>query len=155
ENGKTYFYRVSSVDAGGRESRPGRIVRTQPRSPDAPIVSAIDARHVELAWQPHPDKDVVGYDVYRGVAAVQTVRRGTPAPWSDNDPEYTQPQVVAVTDIVDLRKLNDAPVAGLEYADRGVDLAQPGAASGDYRFAVYAYVIRAVNRLGTSSGPSP
>jgi hypothetical protein len=155
ESGKTYFYRVSSVDADGQEGRSGRIVRTQPRVPGAPVVSVIDARHVELTWQPHSAEDVVGYDVFRGVATVQPVRRGTPAAWTDNDPEYAEPQVVAVTDIVDLRKLNDSPVDGTTYKDDGVNLTKPGAASGDYRFAVYAYVIRAVNRLRTSSGPSP
>jgi hypothetical protein len=155
EAGRTYFYRVASGDAAGREGRPGRIMRTQPEVLGAPVVSVIDAQTVEVSWKPRPDDDIVGYDVYRGIAAVQTVRRGTPAAWTDNDPEYAEPQVVAVTDIVELRKLNDAPVAGAEYADHGVDLTQPGAASGDYRFAVYAYIVRAINRLGTAGGPSP
>ena len=60
---------------------------------------------------------------------------------------------MAVTDITDLRKLNDTPVAGTEFVDTGVDLA---ARHGGRRLPVGGVrASRAVNRLGTSSGPSP
>lgn len=153
--GKTYFYRVRSVGAQGRESRPSPIARTQPRVPPAPVVSVVDARRIELSWKRHASEDVVGYDLYRGKAAVQAVKRGKPSAWTDNDPEYAEPLVVAVTDITDLRKLNDAPLAATEYVDTDVDITKRETSPEDYRFNVYAYVVRAVNRLGTSSGPSP
>lgn len=153
--GKTYFYRVRSVDAQGRESRPSRIARTQPRVPSAPVVSVVDPRRIEVSWKPHLDEDVIGYDVYRGKAAVQAVKRGKPSAWTDNDPEYAEPMVVAVTDITELRKLNDAPLAASEYVDTAVDLTKRETTPDEYRFGVFAYIVRAVNRLGTSSGPSP
>jgi len=36
-----------------------------------------------------------------------------------------------------------------------VDLSNPASESAGYRFKVYAYIVRAVNRLGAESGPSP
>ena len=35
-----------------------------------------------------------------------------------------------------------------------VDLTRKGPESADHRYSVYAYIVRAVNRLGTESGPS-
>jgi hypothetical protein len=152
--GKVYFYRVKAV-AGTAEGRASALVRTQPRVLLDPVVSVLNARRVEITWKPHPAKDVAGYNVYRGQVSVATVKRGKPAPWRDNDPAYPEPVVVAVKDITGLRKLNAKPLADTRFVDTGVDLGKKGAESGDYRFAVYAYVLRAVNRLGTESGPSP
>jgi hypothetical protein len=36
-----------------------------------------------------------------------------------------------------------------------VDLTRKGPEAADYKYAVYAYIIRAVNNLGVESGPSP
>ena len=78
-----------------------------------------------------------------------------PKPWRDNDPEYPEPVVTSVKDITDLRLLNDRPLDGTRFVDTQVDLTRRPPESGDYGLAVYAYVVRAVNRLGTESGPSP
>jgi hypothetical protein len=59
-----------------------------------------------------------------------------------------------VTDITGIRKLNDALLTGLSFTDR-VDLSKPLPESKGYKHAVYAYLVRAVNRLGVESGPSP
>jgi hypothetical protein len=39
--------------------------------------------------------------------------------------------------------------------DDSIDLAKPGPESADYKFAVYAYIVKAVNMRGGESGPSP
>src|SRR5262249_40085083 len=46
------------------------------------------------------------------------------------------------------------PLTEPTFAD-AADLTAKGAESADYKFAVYAYVVRAVNHLGVESGPSP
>ncbi len=144
EAGKTYFYRVG-----------GGTARTQPRVLLKPVVSVLAADKVEVGWNAHPAKDLAGYNLYRGVVSVATVKKGSPGAWKDNDPEYAEPQVVAVRDITGLAKLNDAPIAATSFTDTKVDLSKKGPESGDYKHAVYAYIVRAVNRLGVESGPSP
>jgi hypothetical protein len=150
EAGRIYFYRVSA-DGGP----PSFSARTQPRVLLRPIVSVLAADRVEVAWDAHPASDVVGYNIYRGVAGVAAVKKGEPGPWRDNDPEYAEPRVVSVRDITNLARLNAELVAATSFTDTGVDLSKKGPESGDYRWAVYAYVVRAVNRLGVESGPSP
>jgi hypothetical protein len=154
-SGKTYFYRVAAVGPGGVESPQSVSVRTEPRVLLKPLVSVLAPDKVEIAWNPHPVKDLVGYNLYRGTVSVATVKKGSPGAWKDNDPEYKTPQVVAVRDISNWAKLNDGPISGTAFTDSRMDLGRPGPESGDYRYAVYAYVVRAVNRRGTESGPSP
>ena len=151
--GSVYFYTVTAVKAGA-ESPASDRTRTQPRVLLEPIVSVLSEKEVEVAWQKHPAEDVVGYNVYRGIASVRTVKKGSPGAWKDNDPEYAEQEVVQVRDVVKLQKLNEQPLTATSLADR-VDLAQRLPESEDYRFAVYAYIVRAVNRLGVESGPSP
>jgi hypothetical protein len=141
EAGKAYVYRVEGCFKG----------RAQPRVPAAPVVSVLAADGVEVRWTPHPAKDVAGYNLYRGRASVRTVTKGAPAAWKDNDPEYAAPQVVGVKDLAGLEKLNAALLTETRFEDR-VDLSKK---EGDYAWAVYGYVVRAVNRLGVESGPSP
>jgi hypothetical protein len=119
-----------------------------------PVVSVMSSDEVLIAWKGHPADDVVGYNLYRGLAKVKAVKQGTPSAWRDNDPEYAEPLPVQVRDLVDLRKLNDRPLTEPRYVDR-VPLAPPGPESDGYQYSVYAYIVRAVNQLGTESGPSP
>lgn len=121
----------------------------------APVVSILAANKIAVKWPAHPAKDVIGYNVYRGLVSVRTVQKGTPQPWRDNDPEHPEPLVVAVKDITDLRKLNDKPLAPTSFTDTATDLTKKGPEAADHRYAVYAYVLKAVNALGTESGPSP
>lgn len=153
--GQLHFYAVKAVGPGGAESNAGGTVRTQPRVPAQPVVSVPASDKIEVSWSAHPAPDVVGYNIYRGLATVAAVRRGEPAAWRDNDPEYPEPVVTGVKDITGIRKLNDKPLTETSFSDTAVDLTKRGPESGDYKYAVYAYVIRAVNRLGTESGPSP
>ena len=162
---QVYSYRVQAVVDG--EAGPSSLrVRTQPRVAIQPVVSVLAGDHVAIAWNRHPDADVVGYNLYRGLAKMKSVKKGTPTAWRDNDPEYDQPLPVQVRDIVDLQKLNDRPLTDTRYVDR-VHLTRSGTRrpdgstlavapeSDEYKFAVYAYVVRAINKLGTESGPSP
>jgi hypothetical protein len=153
--GKTYFYRVSAVDAGGSESELSLSARTQPRVLGRPIVSVLAKDKIEVSWNAHPAADIAGYNVYRGLVSVHTVKKGTGQPWRDNDPEYPEPLVKGVADITNIVKLNEKPIAGTSLQDTKADLTAKGPESGDYKYAVYAYIVRAVNRLGTESGPSP
>ncbi len=153
--GEIHFYRVTLINQAGRESRPSRLARTQPRIPAAPIVSVMATDRVEIDWAKHTATDVIGYNLYRGTVHVDTVRRGQPKAWSDNDPEYNAPVVVAINDITDLRKLNDDPLTATRFVDSKIDLTKRPASSKNYKYAVHAYIVRAVNSLGVESGPSP
>jgi fibronectin type 3 domain-containing protein len=152
--GQTYFYTVRAVAADGTEGRDSGRARTQPRVLLKPIVSVLAADKVEIAWHKHPAKDVVGYNVYRGLVAVRTVKKGTPAAWKDNDPEYAEPLPVEVRNLTGIKKLNDKVLTDTVFTDH-VDLGNPGDESNGYKYAVYAYIVRAVNQLGVESGPSP
>src|SRR5262249_58353590 len=109
---------------------------------------------VQVSWNKHPAKDVAGYNVYRGLVAVRTVKKGTPSAWKDNDPEYAEPLPVEVRNITGIKKLNTKLLTDTAFTDQ-VDLANPPDESNGYKYAVYAYIVRAVNHLGLESGPSP
>ena len=149
EKGRVYSYGVRAKDG-----RQGPRARTQPRVLLRPTVSVRGKNKVEVRWNAHPAPDVAGYNVYRGTVSARTVLKGKPQAWRDNDPEYDAPRIAGVTDITDLRKLNDVPITDPSYED-SVDFGAKGPESGDYPWAVYAYIVHAVNRLGTESGPSP
>jgi hypothetical protein len=158
--GKVYIYTVRAVGVNGQESRDSSKARTQPR-PIAHLSAVPDGpREVGLYWtNPRdPHWDAAAFTVYRGVVHVAT-NAGSKGSWGSNDPEYSEPVVDRVIDITGIKKLADlknyAPILSLpDYAD-SVDLTRKGAESADYKYAVYAYIVRAVNRLGTESGPSP
>jgi hypothetical protein len=145
---------VWAVRPDGGESRPSLQARTQPRVVGTPVVSVLAADKVEVTWPAIAAKDVVGYNIYRGVVSVDTNTTSRGA-WGANDPDYSEPVVDRVRDITELKKLNDAPLAACRFLDTGVDLNRKLPQSADYRWAVHAYIVRAVNRLGTESGPSP
>jgi fibronectin type 3 domain-containing protein len=153
--GKVYFYTVRAVGSDGGESRNSLRVRTQPRVPSPPVVSVLAADKVEVSWKAHPDGDVAGYNVYRGTALMRAVKKGTPAAWKDNDPEYPEPLPVEVRDLTDLQKLNDKLVTMTAFTDTKVNLARKDPEASEYKYHVHAYIVRAVNQLGTESGPSP
>ena len=152
--GKVFFYAVKAVGNDGQEGAASFRARTQPTVPAAPVVSVLAVDQVEVRWATHPAKDVKGYNVYRGLATVRTVQKGTPSDWKDNDPEYAEPLPVEVRTISNIQKLNDQLLTGTTFLDK-VDLRSKGAEVADYKYAVYAYIVRAVNQLGAESGPSP
>jgi hypothetical protein len=154
EAGKAYYYQVRAVGADDREGRPSNQARTQPRVLGSPVVSVVAVNKIGVRWPASPAKDVVGYNVYRGLATVgtSTTLKGS---WGYNDPEYAEPVVDRVQDITGIEKLNAQPLPAPQFLDDQVDLSRKGSQSADYKYAVYAYLVRAVNRLGVESGPSP
>jgi hypothetical protein len=148
------LYVVRAVDGKGIESDDSSRARSAPRVALKPVVSVLATDQIEITWDGHPAKDIAGYNLYRGVVTVRTVKKGEPKPWRDNDPEYDEPRVAEVADITGIEKLNGKLLTNRSYTDR-VDLAKAPAESKDYKYAVYAYIVRAVNRLGVESGPSP
>lgn len=153
-SGHACFYAVKSVAPDGSSGELSGHARSQPLVPAAPVVSVRAANRVEIKWPAHPAKDVAGHNLYRGVVSVKTVRKGEPGAWKDNDPEYAEPLVVKVTNITDLKRLNAGLLHETTYTD-AIDLTRKGPEAADYKFAVYAYILRAVNQLGVESGPSP
>ena len=152
-SGKTYFYRVQTVAVDGAVSPPSMQARTQPRVLIEPVVSVLADNKVEVNWAVHPATDIKGYNVYRGLVSVRSLLKGAPGS-RDNDPEYSQPLPVEVRDITDIRKLNDLPLTSTQWTDN-VALRKVDPAEEEYRFHVYAYIVKTVNNLGTESGPSP
>src|SRR6185295_17200954 len=123
--GKAYFYTVKAVATDGVESDSSFRARAQPRVAPQPIVSVLATNRVEINWAAHPAKDVAGYNLYRGIVSVKTVKKGEPAAWKDNDPEYSEPALVKVTDITKITKLNSAPMQSTTFSDN-VDLTRRG-----------------------------
>ncbi|MFW6163919.1 MAG: hypothetical protein ACODAJ_14210 [Planctomycetota bacterium] len=168
KQGVLYHYQVrgKTLNAAGAESF---VVRAQPRVVTDLVVSAVAPKRVELTWPKAEARDVVGYHVERAdVAAYSTdeVTRLRIVPGNDlavgrikaigpfqrltlqpvEEPGF-------VDETVDLRggqKSIADPIGGSPLREKDVD-----AAGKPYRFAVYAYCVRAVNRLGVESGPSP
>jgi hypothetical protein len=145
------LYMVRAVDETEREGDDSPRARSSPRVAVKPVVSVLGRNRIEVSWNRHPAKDITGYNLYRGVVTVRTVKKGEPKPWRDNDPEYDEPRVA---DIKGIEQINGELLTSLSFTDR-VDLSKPLPESKNYKHAVYAYVVRAVNRLGVESGPSP
>jgi hypothetical protein len=110
---------------------------------------------IEVRWDKHPAPDVAGYNVYRGVVTMRSVKKGEQKAWRDNDPEYDDPVPVELRDITDLHKLNEKPLTATTFTDMKAPLAVKDRDPAAYRYHVYAYIVKAVNKLGTESGPSP
>lgn len=165
------FYAVTALDAQGVESERSAPVRAQPRIVEDAVVSVLGARRVELAWKPSAEPDVVGYHVERAPVEVYTedqLRRLK----AQTEP-LAEPSLGAIRRIGAFTRLTGAqPLRAPQFSDTSIDLEKPAAVTGaplydrsfaneqldpagqPYRFAVYAYRVRAVNRLGVESGPS-
>ncbi|NQT81966.1 hypothetical protein HQ563_03025 [bacterium] len=169
KRGTIYFYKI-------RASRDGQLsaesvkVRTQPAIVEDAAVSVLSEWQVELHWAPPQRDDVVGYFVERALVEV----------WSEDQLKrlksrlrpMAQPAVGAIRRIGRFTRLTPEPGKGSKFVD-AINLTSlrdiqetpiwesrlsrehldPEGKS--YRFAVFAYRIRAVNSLGVESGPSP
>jgi hypothetical protein len=135
------------------------------------VVSVLTPQRVEITWTAPNGMDVSGYHVER--AAVEV--------WSDDQlqrlkqrtPPMAEPVVGAIRRIGPFRRLTAQPVTHTSFVDTQLDLTQPQLVDGEpsydrplhaehldeagreYRRAVYAYRIRAVDRSGQEGGPSP
>lgn len=146
-------------------------VRPQPRIVEDSIVSVVSSKEVRLSWKPPISKDAVVYHVERAAVEVysedqiQRLKKDT-APLAD-------PSVGAVKAIGPFVRLTKSPLKETKFTDDTLDLTKPASPGEEtetvrkfqadqldaegkpYRFAVFAYRIRAVNGLGVESGPSP
>jgi len=154
EKREVYFYAVRAVTAEGRVSTEGSKARTQPRVVPEVAAAVLRADQVRVAWRASSELDLAGYNIYRGVVSVAT-NTAMAGSWGFNDPAYPAPVVDKALDIRGIEQLNEAPVTDTAFIDTQVDLTTKLPESADYGWGVYAYIVRAVNRLGTESGPSP
>lgn len=77
--GVQYFYRVVAVDGDGRESAPSNPIAAvpfdnEPPPPPVDVTATVEARRLQVRWQPPEDPEVMGYHVYRGEDASTLVR---------------------------------------------------------------------------------
>jgi hypothetical protein len=141
--------------------------RTKPRTPEDVVVSVISAKEVEVTWKVPPKaKDVLfaadkplTYVVER--ARVEVLTEDQLKRLKSRTPTLDEPSVGAFTAVGEFRKVTEKPVEGFAFVDRSVnleekaDLGKPiwsrdfGKEERDetgkaYRFAVYAYRVRAL-----------
>ncbi len=69
EKGKEYRYRITEVDKSGNESKPSREVMIVPTdvtapAPPAGLKAEVERWGVRLLWEPSPEDDVIGYNIY-------------------------------------------------------------------------------------------
>ncbi len=144
--------------------------RNKPPLVEDVIASVRSATKVELRWPASKAAGVVGYVVERAPVEVFTedqiirLRKDT-AP-------LEKPSVGAIKAIGVFSRLTPRPILGTEFTDILIDLKQQAPLSDEqyrhrfagsqlfdtakpYRFAVYAYRIRAVNKTGVESGAGP
>jgi len=166
-----YHYVVHAVDANGYESAESAKALTQPQIVEDVVLSVLSAKEIELNWKSPAGDDVSGYHIERAVAEVLTEDQLLRL--KSRTPPLPTPSVGAIRRVGRFACLTETLVEGTKFTDTTVDLTKPETAPGEpiyerrfyaehldeggepYRFAVYAYRIRAVNALGVMSGPSP
>lgn len=149
----------------------------KPKPPASPalvedvVVSVINHNQVQVAWKPQAREMPIGFHVERAAVEVWTEDQLTRL--KRNTPPLKQPSVGAIRRIGPFKRLTRNPVRESSYQDRSVDFRRPEPTEGeavfeqdlhaehldqidrDYRFAVFAYRVIAVDRAGKTSGPSP
>jgi hypothetical protein len=158
DSNEIYFYQIKTVK-NNIESEPSFFVKSQPQFMKKPIVSVLSTDHVKISWNSHDAEDVIGYNIYRGIAEIYTSNTISDAHYvtkkcAYTDPIFDEPVIDNVHNVKDIIKLNSEPITNLFYDDFSVDLNNKGEESGDYKYAVHAYIIKAVNKLDVESGPS-
>jgi hypothetical protein len=169
--GKVYFYCVRAVTRHEQESSDSPKVRTQPRVVEDAVVSVLTPREVRLSWDPPLGGDVAGYHIERANVEVfsdDQIRRLK----QDTEP-LAESSVGAIKAIGRFARITEGLVKDTVFIDTSVNLTRPLTVGPDsdyiarfrpdqleaqgkpYRYAVYAYRVRAVNALGVESGASP
>ena len=181
EKKKLYYYRVAALDEGGHAGHESLLARAQPRAMDRLAVSVLGEKQVEVSWPAHEAPDVVGYIVERADVEVYTADQlAFIANHEDKKSREGPPPVGAVKAMGEFIPVGAEPMKATVFLDRTADLTdterrveEPAyelrhygmryeekkdlfdEEAEPYRFAVYAYRVRAVNALGVRSGPSP
>ncbi len=131
ERGKVYHYKLKVRD------RFTYALRAQGPVPPCPMVVPRSPKGVEVSWPASLEKDVVGYHLYRAEVQVRPV---------------SQTAADRITGFGPVVKVNRELLTEPRYID-AADLSAPE--DSRYQYALYAYLVRGVNRLGVESGPSP
>jgi hypothetical protein len=167
--GEIYYYRLAG-NVGETIGPAGITVRTQPRLVEDVIASVLTPNKVVLNWPAVKDQDFVGYHVER--AAVEVFSEDQIVRLRKDTPPLTEPSVGAIRAIGPFVRLTKQPIRQATYTDDAVNLSKPVEVAEPiykhrftpmqrhddgqpYRYAVYAYRIRAVNALGVESGGGP
>jgi hypothetical protein len=168
--GTIYHYAIQAIAKEGN-SRESIKVRSQPRVVEDAVVSVIGPRETALSWSAPTGGDVAGYHVER--AAVDVLSEDQVLRLKKDTAPLAEPSVGAIRAIGPFTRLTREPLREPSFRDTTIDLTKPQAIEGEpvytsrfradqldpkgkpYRFAVFAYRIRAVNALGVESGPSP
>jgi hypothetical protein len=163
----TYRY----ADGPGVKPPAVEVKRPAPRLVEDVVASVISAKEVRLTWPARPEKDVAGYVVER--APVEVFSEDEILRLKKDTPPLAEPSVGALKAVGSFVRLTKTPVAKPEFTDTDLDLGKPQALQGEpiwsrtfradqldatgkpYRFAVFAYRVRAVNGQGVEGGPSP
>jgi len=169
QRGVVYYYAVRAA-ADERLSEPSVKVRTQPPIVEDAVASVLSQSEVQLLWTPPKAGDIAGYYVERADVEVWTEDQLKRLKSRIVPP--AEPAVGAIRRIGPFERVSTDLLKGASFSDK-VDLAKPRPVQGpallerdlsdehldrngkSYRFAVFAYRIRAVNALGVESGPSP
>jgi hypothetical protein len=154
---------------------PARTKRTQPRIVEDVTASVLSTSSVVLSWPSSPDPNLGRYVVER--APVEVWSEDQLVRLKKNTPPLAEPSVGAIAKIGAFARIGEpvpakGEVKAYTFAD-SIDLTKPALVAGEpsfdrkmydeqldrggkpYRFAVYAYRVRAVNAAGEESGPSP
>jgi hypothetical protein len=168
---QVWTYRVAAAKAAVKPPPTPVKPRKQPPLVEDATVSVLSPKEVRLTWPASKANDVVGYHVERAVVEVfsedQLLRLK-----KDTAP-LAEPSVGAIKAVGAFSRLTKTPVKDAAFTDTDLDLTKPRTVEGDalfthrfrpdqldekgrpYRFAVFAYRVRALNALGVESGPSP
>jgi hypothetical protein len=166
--GLVYHYFVRAVTKGGAESADSVKVRAQPRAVEDVVVSVISAKEARLTWK--GTAGAAGYHVER--APVEVFSEDELVRLKKDTPPLKEPSVGALRAVGKFVRLTKRPLRAAEYVDTALDLTKPQgigdeplyrhrfhaeqiAKGAPYRYAVFAYRVRAVNALGVEGGPSP
>lgn len=145
-------------------SRPGLV--------ELVVAETLSPKKVVLHWETLRNGDgPMKYHVER--AAVEVYSEDQIQRLRKDTPPLPEPSVGAIKAIGPFVKLTPAPIAETQFVDVGIDLAKPADIDGKpihvrtmrddqlfaggkpYRYAVYAYRIRAVNAKGIEGGAGP
>ena len=166
--GTIYFYSVRTVASDKRSSAATAAVRAQPRVVEDVVVSVLASDKVELRW--NSVEDAVGYHIERAPAEVLSedqLKR-----LKNQTQPLAEPSAGGIQRIGPFMRITTTLIKETRFTDANVNLHEPARITGEpsyerrfnseqfdtegkaYRFAVFAYRVRAVNALGVESGPS-
>ncbi len=168
--GLIHYYFVTAFQEG-KDGAASAKVRTQPRTVEGLVVSMISPTEARLTWPAPAANDIAGYHIERAV--VEVLSEDQILRLKMDTPPLDEPSVGAVRAIGPFQRLTKTPIKENRFADTTIDLRKPAVDAAEpnqvsrfrpdqldadgkpYRFAVYAYRVIAVNRLGVESGAGP